>query len=65
VGSAADAQDAARRIGVLAEEYVGPEAVDDGEWDLYFGPMNLGRFHERLRRVDDARGKLARKNLKV
>jgi hypothetical protein len=42
---------------VLAEEY--------GEWDLYFGPLKLGRFHERLRRVEDARGNLARKNLKV
>jgi transposase InsO family protein len=50
---------------VLAEEYVGFEEVDDGEWDLYFGPMKLGRFHERLRRVEDARGNLARKNLKV
>ena len=44
---------------------VGFEEVDDGEWDLYFGPMKVGRFHERLRRVEDARGNLARKNLKV
>ncbi len=50
---------------VLAEEYVGFEEVDDGGWDLYFGPMKLGRFHERLRRVEDPRGNLARKNLKV
>jgi len=50
---------------VLGEEYVGFEEVDDGEWDLYFGPLKLGRFHERLRRVEDARGNLARKNLKV
>jgi hypothetical protein len=50
---------------VLAEEYVGFEEVDDGEWDLYIGPMKLGRFHERLRRVEDARGNLARKHVKV
>jgi len=50
---------------VLAGEYVGFEEVDDGEWDLYVGPMKLGRFHERLRRVEDARGRLARKHVKV
>src|SRR6266849_6754703 len=50
---------------VLAGEYVGFEEIDDGEWDLYFGPMRLGRFHERLRRVEDARGRLARKRVKV
>jgi len=50
---------------VIAGEYVGFEEIDDGEWDLYFGPMKLGRFHERLRRVEDARGRLARKHLKV
>jgi hypothetical protein len=27
--------------------------------------MKLGRFHERLRRVEDARGNLARKHVKV
>lgn len=50
---------------VLAEEYVGFEELDDGEWDLYVGPMKLGRFHERLRRVEDAQGNLARKHVKV
>ncbi len=32
---------------VLGGEYVGLEEIDDGEWDLYFGPLKLGRFHER------------------
>jgi putative transposase len=50
---------------VLAGEYVGLEEIDDGEWDLYFGRMKLGRFHERLRRVEDARGRLARKRVQV
>lgn len=50
---------------VLAGESVGFEAIDDGEWDLYFGPMKLGRFHEPPRRVEDARGRLARKQVNV
>jgi transposase InsO family protein len=50
---------------VLAGEHVGLEEIDDGEWDLYFGRMKLGRFHERLRRVEDAHGRLARKHVKV
>src|SRR5688500_14081698 len=50
---------------VLAGEYVGLEEIDDGEWNLYFGRMKLGRFHERLRRVEDAQGRLARKRVKV
>jgi len=28
-------------------EYVGIEATGDGIWDLYFGPVRLGRFDER------------------
>ena len=46
---------------VLGGEYVGLEEVDDGEWDLYFGPLKLGRFHERLFRVEDALGRLRRR----
>lgn len=48
---------------VLAGEYVGLEEIDEGEWDLYFGRMKLGRFHEPLRRVEDAQGRLARKRV--
>jgi transposase InsO family protein len=48
---------------VLGGEYVGLEEVDDGEWDLYFGPLKLGRFHERLLRVEDALGRLRRRRL--
>jgi putative transposase len=32
---------------VLAEEYVGLDEIDDGIWSVYFGPVLLGRFHER------------------
>ncbi|MCM3875778.1 MAG: IS481 family transposase [Thermoanaerobaculia bacterium] len=31
----------------LIDEYVGLEEVDDGVWNLYFGPLLLGRFDER------------------
>jgi putative transposase len=50
---------------VLAGQHVGFEEIDDGEWDLYFARVKLGRFHERLRRVEDAHGRLARKRVKV
>jgi hypothetical protein len=50
---------------VLGEEYVGFVEVDEGEWDLYFGPVKLGRFHERLLRIEDAFGRLARHHARV
>ena len=50
---------------VLAGEQVGLVEIDDAEWDLYFGPLKLGRFHERLLRVEDALGGLARKRVKL
>jgi len=39
--------------------------VDDGEWDLYLGPVKFGRFHEPLLNVEDAFGRLARHHAKV
>jgi len=39
----------------LLEEYVGLEEVDDGVWSLYFGPVLLGRFHERTLTLEGAR----------
>jgi transposase InsO family protein len=50
---------------VLAGEYVGLVEIDDAEWDLYFGSVKLGRFHERLLRVEDALGRLARRRVQV
>ena len=41
------------------------EEIDDGEWDLYVGFVKLGRFHERVRRVEDGRGRLARRQVGV
>jgi len=45
----------------LAEEYVGLTEIDDGEWDLYFGPLRLGRLHERTLQVEDALGRSYRR----
>ena len=33
--------------------------IDDGEWHVDFGPLRLGRFHERARLIEDALGSTA------
>ena len=45
---------------VLGEEYIAFDEIDDGLWNVYFGAVLLGRFHERLLRIEDANGDLAR-----
>jgi transposase InsO family protein len=49
---------------LLAGEYVGLEEVADGEWDVYFGPLWLGRFQERLMRIVDPQGYMTRNQTK-
>jgi len=46
---------------VCAGEYVGLEEIDDGIWNVYFGPLKLGRLHERLMRIEDEYGRIKRK----
>jgi transposase InsO family protein len=46
----------------LGEESVGFVEVDDGEWDVYFGPLRLGRFHERTLLIEDALGRQYRRH---
>ena len=46
---------------VLAGEYVGLEEVDNGRWDVYFGPVKLGLLHERDLRIEDALGRKSRR----
>jgi putative transposase len=46
---------------LLAEESVGCEAVDDGLWDVFFGPVWLGRLHEATNRIVDQFGHPARR----
>jgi len=45
---------------VLRGEYIAFDEVDDGLWTVHFGRLLLGRFHERLLRIEDAHGDLAR-----
>jgi putative transposase len=48
---------------VCAGEYVGLEEIDDGIWDLYFGPLKLGRLPERHMRIEDEYARLRRRKL--
>lgn len=45
---------------VCIGEYVGLEEIDDGIWNVYFGPLRLGRLHDRHMKIEDAYGRLAR-----
>ena len=40
--------------------YVGLEEIDDGVWNVYFGPLTRGRLLKRHLRIEDADGKLKR-----
>ena len=46
---------------VCVGAYVGLEEIDDGVWNIYFGPLKLGRFLERHMRIEDAYGRLKRR----
>jgi putative transposase len=48
---------------VCGGEYVGFEEIDDGIWNVYFGPLKLGRFNERHMRIEDEFGRLKRHNV--
>jgi putative transposase len=41
-----------------AGEYVRLEEIDDGGWNVYFGPLKLGRLREQYMRIEDAYGRL-------
>lgn len=45
---------------VLAGEYVGLEEIDDGIWDVYYGPVWLGKFFEKMMKIEDEQVKLQR-----
>jgi putative transposase len=47
---------------VCVGEYVGFEEIDDGIWNVYFGPLKLGRFNERHMSIEDEFGRLRRHN---
>jgi putative transposase len=43
---------------VCIGEYVGLEEIDDGVWNVYFGPLKLGRLLDRHMKIEDAYGRL-------
>jgi hypothetical protein len=48
---------------VCVGEYVGLEETADGIWNVYFGPLRLGRLHERRMRIEDEYGRLYRQRV--
>lgn len=42
---------------------IGLEEVDDGLWDVYLGPVKLGRLLEEKLRIEGHLGRLKRKNV--
>jgi putative transposase len=48
-----------------AGQYVGLEEIDNGIWNVYFGPVKLGRLLEEQMRIEDDAGKLWRHKKKV
>ena len=48
---------------VLGGEYVGLEEVDNDLWNVHFGPLWLGRFHEKELRIEDALGRRRRRRV--
>jgi putative transposase len=45
----------------VTAQYVGLEEIDNGIWSVYFGPIELGRLHERDFRIEDILGRKSRK----
>ena len=45
----------------LGGQYVGLEEIDNDIWDVYFGPLKLGRFNERTLRIEDHLGRTQRR----
>jgi transposase InsO family protein len=48
---------------VCAGEDLGLEEIDNGVWNLYLGPLKLGRLIEQHMRIEDVYGKLKRNGL--
>lgn len=48
---------------ILGGEYIGLEEIDDGIWEVYYGPVWLGRFDERIMLIKDDRGRYFRRKV--
>lgn len=42
---------------------IGFKEIDDGVWNVYFGPLKIGRFDERLMRIENQYGQPKRHNV--
>lgn len=49
---------------VCTQEYVGLEEIDNGIWNVYYGPVKLGRLIEKKLRIEDAYGLWRRPRIK-
>ncbi len=47
----------------LRQQPIGLEPIDDGVWEVWFGPLRRGRMDERQLTITDALGKAARRKL--
>lgn len=48
---------------VLEEQYIGLEEIDNGLWEVYFGPLKIGRLDEQDYRIEDSRGRKRRRKV--
>jgi hypothetical protein len=46
---------------VLIGEHIGPEKVDDGQWDVYPACCRLSRVDERFMRIEGSLSQLKRR----
>lgn len=46
---------------ILRGQYIGFEEVDFKRWDVFYGPVRIGRFHEDKLRIEDVYGRLKRR----
>lgn len=46
---------------VCAGQYIGFEQIDFRLWEVFYGPVKIGRFHEDKMRLEDAYGRLKRR----
>jgi len=50
---------------VLVDEYIGLEEIDNGIWEVYFGPIWLGRLDESMMKIEDKPGRFERKSFRT
>jgi putative transposase len=46
-------------------QHVGLEEIEENVWNVDYGPIKLGRFHEQKMRIEDEYGRLERQRRKT